>query len=1152
MLRNEKNDEMLASGAAEAFRKGDFKKALTLYRQLGSILGERFFNANILLCQKKLELMALRSSQGDQPAIRLLGAGGSIVETTHTTTRLRTLRVAAIMDEFTYSSYKVECNLIQLTPQSWAQELEGFQPELLFIESAWRGKDELWGSKVGHASQELRGIVEWCRQRSIPTVFWNKEDPVHFETFLSTAKLFDHVFTTDLDCIHRYKGALGHDRVYLLPFAAQPAVNNPIETYDRKDAFCFAGAYYVKYPDRTRDLNDFLSHLPEFRPVEIFDRNHGKHDPNYAFPEDYKPYIVGTLPYDQIDKAYKGYRYAINLNSVKQSQTMFARRVFELMASNTLTVSNFSRGTRVLFEDLVVTTDSGKEAVRRLSGLASDETRARKVRLAALRKVMGEHTYQDRLCYVATKALGGANVLAKLPKVLVVSYVNSAECVQRLMAHYRTQNYENKRLLLVVPGGFESGLLGGGDSDVEIMSGPAVANLTWSDLAHPGEWLAPMIAEDYYGKNYLTDLVLATRYAPGPVIGKEGHYVWSADTSPWLKDRNLTYKRVPLVHARSALIHSQLLAATPVRDWIVKLHTAKLEHPNALSIDEFNYCRNAGLAGLSEQDRAEIDDLDGLSTGIGLEELLRRAERIQPLVAVDNGPAISAAELRAMFGKRPPRSPVQMAMVDGCLRVESTLADGTHEYVYANRDIDVSALNLKANSLQCYLDASPGLNLQIVWLFLDAKGHKLGHVVKVGNRNHQIEIPPSTTKLRLGLRAYGPGVSDVKLLQLTHRSLDPAELITHAEHLLLTNHYPSYDDLYRNGFVHSRVAAYREHGVSVDIFRLRTGQPTSYHEYQNIDVITGSPETLNRKLSTGQYKTVLVHFLDPSMWEILRHHIDRVRVLVWVHGAEIQPWHRRDYNYDSEKERDTAKIQSDQRMAFWRQILQPVPRNLKLVFVSRYFAEEVMEDLGFRLPDESYTIIHNPIDTDLFGYQQKPIEQRKRILSIRPYASRKYANDLSVSAIIELSKMPFFKDLEFRIIGDGRLFDETLEPVRHFENVRLERRFLTQSEIAQLHKDYGLFLCPTRMDAQGVSRDEAMASGLVPITNAVAAIPEFVDESCGILAGAEDSSAMAMGIALMYENPELFKFKSKAAAKRVRWQSSSKEIIAREMMLFVD
>lgn len=209
------------------------------------------------------------------------------------------LKVACVMDEFTFGSYRYECDLMPLTPTNWKAEIEGFGPELLFIESAWRGKDDLWGSKVGHNGQELQDILAWCRQNKVPTVFWNKEDPVHFETFLTTAKQFDHVFTTDIDCIHRYKGALGHDRVYLLPFACQPALHNPIELYERKDAFCFAGAYYARYPERTRDLGNFVCELPKFRPLEIFDRNFGKNDANYQFPEEYQPYIVGTLPFEK-------------------------------------------------------------------------------------------------------------------------------------------------------------------------------------------------------------------------------------------------------------------------------------------------------------------------------------------------------------------------------------------------------------------------------------------------------------------------------------------------------------------------------------------------------------------------------------------------------------------------------------------------------------------------------------------------------------------------------------------------------------------------------------------------------------------------------------------------------------------------------------
>jgi glycosyltransferase involved in cell wall biosynthesis len=148
-----------------------------------------------------------------------------------------------------------------------------------------------------------------------------------------------------------------------------------------------------------------------------------------------------------------------------------------------------------------------------------------------------------------------------------------------------------------------------------------------------------------------------------------------------------------------------------------------------------------------------------------------------------------------------------------------------------------------------------------------------------------------------------------------------------------------------------------------------------------------------------------------------------------------------------------------------------------------------------------------------------------------------------------LAKRPFFQELEFRMIGDGKLFDETLAPLRQFDNVKIERRFLTQQEIAQLHKEYGVFLVPTRMDTQGVSRDEAMSSGLVPVTNAVAAVPEFVDGSCGILAPPEDAKGLADGIEALYQNPAYFETLSIGAANRVRRQSDIKLLISKELAL---
>ena len=371
-----------------------------------------------------------------------------------------------------------------------------------------------------------------------------------------------------------------------------------------------------------------------------------------------------------------------------------------------------------------------------------------------------------------------------------------------------------------------------------------------------------------------------------------------------------------------------------------------------------------------------------------------------------------------------------------------------------------------------------------------------------------------------------------------------------SDYLLLTTRYPAFNDYYRNSFIHARVRGYIENGVHPDVFSIRNdNNALEHYRFEEVHVTKGSGKTFDDLLTFHNYKNILVHFLSARMWNHLKKYIDYTKVYVWIHGAEIQPWHRRAFNHATEEALTKAKELSAERMKFWKALLTDIHPNLKLIFVSQYFADEVMEDLGIVLPQSSYEVIHNYINTGLFSYKPKTKEQRKKILSIRPYASRKYANDLSVQAVLYIKEHypEIFSDLEFRFIGDGVLFDETLSPIKDLENVTIERTFLKQEDIAALHKSYGLFLSPTRMDSQGVSRDEAMSSGLVPLTNNITAIPEFVDGSCGILTDADEYAALAEGIIALYKNPDLFLEMSKNAAQRVREQSGYAQTIAKEL-----
>ena len=316
------------------------------------------------------------------------------------------VKVAAILDEFSSNCFRYECDMISLLPNQWHEQLDDFQPDLFLCESAWSGADSEnrpWKGRVYSSSnfksenrKELLSILEYCKSRGIPTVFWNKEDPSHYDdkrhNFVDTALRFDHVFTTDLGSANRYRKEFGHPSVHVLPFAVQPRLFNPIEITERRKAVNFAGGWYSNHGARCEAMNLMFSAVnsSEYE-LQIFDRFYGSEDESHFYPEEFSSYIEPSVPNDRVAEVYKGSEIGMTINTETKSPTMFARRIFELMACNTYVVSNFSVGVHEFFGDDVLYLDRDPHGLKRLS---SEQMKASKRRNLA--KVLEKHTYRQR------------------------------------------------------------------------------------------------------------------------------------------------------------------------------------------------------------------------------------------------------------------------------------------------------------------------------------------------------------------------------------------------------------------------------------------------------------------------------------------------------------------------------------------------------------------------------------------------------------------------------------------------------------------------------------------------------------------------------------------------------------------------------------
>ena len=333
---------------------------------------------------------------------------------------LEQITLGLIADQFTTDTLASAVKVVPLSPDNWREELANQPIDAMFVESAWKGNDGQWHRKVGYYSDEefapLTELLEHCRQTGIPSLFWNKEDPVHFERFRKTASLCDHVFTTDSRRIIPYLATPGAltQTVSSCPFYASPKIHNLLpSTREWQATAAYGGTYYGKrYPERTEYMDKIMSAAAPLG-LTIYDRQHSDPDSPYKYPGGLGGYVAGSLSYEEMIQAYKAHPVQINVNSVLDSPTMFSRRVVETAACGSPLISGPALGMNRYMEAAghIVRTES--EAAQALENLMHHPAYRWRVALKGARAIMRAHTTQHRL----VQMLRTARVLMRAPEI---------------------------------------------------------------------------------------------------------------------------------------------------------------------------------------------------------------------------------------------------------------------------------------------------------------------------------------------------------------------------------------------------------------------------------------------------------------------------------------------------------------------------------------------------------------------------------------------------------------------------------------------------------------------------------------------------------------------------------------------------------------
>ena len=267
------------------------------------------------------------------------------------------MKIGLIADDFTRINLEMEegLKIINLSPATWRFDLALHNIDVLLVESAWLGFKGKWQHKIAKydidtMNQQLKNIVDYCNKRKIATIFWNKEDPVNYGRFKHNLNGFKVCLTTEKNMISEYrKNYKDLSDVSVMPFFFQPKLHNPkpvkrISELRDKVVFC-GGLYATEFPERSERLKESINAIG-VENVVVYDRFNRK-VPGWEVIEglDIKP----SFNYQNSKVHYQSGLAQINVNSIDGSNTMFSRRMIELIAcgANVVDITRF-KGSSIL------------------------------------------------------------------------------------------------------------------------------------------------------------------------------------------------------------------------------------------------------------------------------------------------------------------------------------------------------------------------------------------------------------------------------------------------------------------------------------------------------------------------------------------------------------------------------------------------------------------------------------------------------------------------------------------------------------------------------------------------------------------------------------------------------------------------------------
>lgn len=313
------------------------------------------------------------------------------------------INVGIITDEYMYNYYKDAVNLVYLTPDGYKETFDNNRIDMVLFVTCWHGMGNTndWRG-VGNRKSAI-DIFSYAKEKGIRTVFQSIEDPSNYDVFIDIAKEAEYIFTSCTEKVCDYKKDTLNDNVFVLDYGVNPIIHNPIGFLNKhaanvskhkKNNVFFAGSWAPRYKERCEDMCMIFDGVLQTDDANLIIADRNMYIKGYNFPIRYSKYLIPPIKHITLQKVHKLFDWTVNINSIKNSLTMCAMRVYEVQALGSLLISNYALSVSNAFPNIFNVFESA-EIRHILKGYTNNQIIS--MQIAGIRNVMSKHTVYDKL-----------------------------------------------------------------------------------------------------------------------------------------------------------------------------------------------------------------------------------------------------------------------------------------------------------------------------------------------------------------------------------------------------------------------------------------------------------------------------------------------------------------------------------------------------------------------------------------------------------------------------------------------------------------------------------------------------------------------------------------------------------------------------------